>query len=151
MTHSELAIEIPPEDTLPINDSSDQEESSAESSGGVSTMLAIIVILAIIALSVFTVILALKLKARRELGVEFEEDEKDEGEEQPPSSDVEEDSETHHVPDHTHLIGGGTYDQSTGHTAYIDPEGRWWWQQEDGSFYHDPALNALDAPQDDRP
>ncbi|MCH2636888.1 MAG: hypothetical protein MKZ56_00745 [Candidatus Thalassarchaeum sp.] len=148
MTHSELAIEIPPEDTPPIENSSDQEESSAESSGGVSTMLAIIVVLAIIALSVFTVILALKLKARRELGVEFEEDEEDEGEEQPPSSDVEEDSETHHVPDHTHLIGGGTYDQSTGHTAYIDPKGRWWWQQEDGSFYHDPALNATDATQD---
>ena len=79
--------------------------------------------------------------------MEFEEDEEDEGEEQPPASDVEY-SETHHVPDHTHLIGGGTYAQSTGHTAYIAPQGRWWWQQEDGSFYHDPALNATDATQD---
>ena len=48
-------------------------------------------------------------------------------------------------------MGGGVYDQSTGFTAYIDPEGRWWWEQEDGSFYHDPALNANDATQDDLP
>ena len=64
---------------------------------------------------------------------------------------VEEQPTTYHVPDHTHLIGGGEYDQSTGHMAYIDPDGRWWWQQEDGSFYHDPALNASDATQDDLP
>jgi len=43
------------------------------------------------------------------------------------------------------------YDQSTGHTAYIDPQGRWWWQQEDGSFFHDPTFNANDATQDGLP
>ena len=110
-------------------------------------MLAILVVLAIIALSIFTVILALRLKARREHEDELEEE--DEDSESP--TQIEETSETYHVPDHTHLIGGGVYDQSTGFTAYIDPEGRWWWEQEDGSFYHDPALNANDATQDDLP
>ena len=55
------------------------------------------------------------------------------------------------MPDYNHLDGGGVYDQSTGHTAYIDSQGRWWWQQEDGSFFHDPAFNANDAMQDGLP
>ncbi|MEE2747025.1 MAG: CARDB domain-containing protein [Candidatus Thermoplasmatota archaeon] len=149
ITLSELAIEIPPEDITPIDNSDNQEESTTESNGGVNSMLAIIVVLAIIVLSVFTVILAIKLKARQELESELEEDEGEDVTHSP--VDGGDESETNHVPDHTHLIGGGVYDQSTGHTAYIDPDGRWWWQQEDGSFYHDPALNASDATQDDLP
>ncbi len=148
---SELEIDIPAEETESVDDAGNDEESTPQSGGGVSSMLAILVVLAIIALSVFTVILALKLKARRELEEELE-DELEEGDEEPESPEqIEETPETYHVPDHTHLIGGGVYDQSTGFTAYIDPEGRWWWEQEDGSFYHDPALNANDATQDDLP
>ena len=114
-------------------------------------MLVILVILAIIALSVFTVIAANKLHARRQSELESELEEDDDVEEVDSAPSTEDNSETYHVPDHTHLIGGGVYDQSTGHTAYIDAEGRWWWQQEDGSFYHDPDLNASDATQDDLP
>jgi hypothetical protein len=148
MTISELDIDIPAEETESVDDSGNNEESTSQSSGsGVNSMLVILVVLAIIALSVFTVILALRLKARGELEEELEED-KDDSE---PPEQIEEARETHHVPDHTHLMGGGVYDQSTGFTAYIDPEGRWWWEQEDGSFYHDPALNANDATQDDLP
>ena len=147
MTISELEIQIPLEESELVDDSGHEEESTSKSSGGVNSMLAILVVLAIIALSIFTVILALRLKARREHEDELEEE--DEDSESP--TQIEETSETYHVPDHTHLIGGGVYDQSTGFTAYIDPEGRWWWEQEDGSFYHDPALNANDATQDDLP
>ena len=149
LTVSELEIEIPPEATESSDDSGNEEESTSKSDGGVNSMLAILVVLAIIALSIFTVILALRLKARRELEDEFEEDEDEDDSESP--APIEETPETYHVPDHTHLVGGGVYDQSTGFTAYIDPEGRWWWEQEDGSFYHDPALNANDATQDDLP
>ena len=151
VTISELEIDIPAEETESVDDSGNNEESTPQSSGGVSSMLAILVVLAIIALSAFTVILALKLKARRELEEELEDEleENDEVSESPEK--IEETPETYHVPDHTHLIGGGVYDQSTGFTAYIDPEGRWWWKQEDGSFYHDPALNANDATPDDLP
>ena len=151
VTISELEIDIPPEETESVDDSGNEEESSSQSNGGgVSTMLAFLVVLAIIALTIFTVILALRLKARGELEDELEEDGDDSQASESPES-TEEPPETHHVPDHTHLVGGGVYDQSTGFTAYIDPEGRWWWEQEDGSFYHDPALNANDATQDDLP
>ncbi len=150
MTISEHAIDIPAEETESIDDSGNEEEETASQSsgGGVSSMLAVLVTLAIIALSVFTVILALRLKAKRER--ELEDELEEDGDSEPPVQ-IEETSETYHVPDHTHLIGGGEYDQSTGFTAYIDTEGRWWWEQEDGSFYHDPALNANDAMQDGLP
>ena len=52
------------------------------------------------------------------------------------------------VADYTGLPAGGQYDQSTGQTVYVDPEGRWWWQQEDGSFLHNPASNTDDTTQD---
>ena len=146
---SELEIEIPAEETETNNESEDIENPSS-SSGGVSTMLALLVVLAIIGLSVFTVILAIRLRARSEIEDELE-GEQEETEVSEIPDVVEEQPTTYHVPDHTHLIGGGEYDQSTGHMAYIDPDGRWWWQQEDGSFYHDPALNASDATQDDLP
>jgi len=149
MTISELEIDIPPEEAESVDDSDTEGtgESTPQSSGGVNSMLTILVVLAIISLSIFTVILALRLKARRELEDELEEE--DDASESP--TQIEGTTETYHVPDHTHLIGGGVYDQSTGFTAYIDPEGRWWWEQEDGSFYHDPALNANDATQDALP
>ncbi|MDE0708062.1 MAG: hypothetical protein OSB33_03845, partial [Candidatus Poseidoniales archaeon] len=144
VTISELDIDIPAEETESVTDSGNEEESTSQSSGsGVNSMLAILVVLAIIALSVSTVILVLRLKARGELEEDVDDSEA--------PAQLEEASETHHVPDHTHLMGGGVYDQSTGFTAYIDPEGRWWWEQEDGSFYYDPALNANDATQDGLP
>ena len=146
---SELEIEIPAEETETNNESEDLEAPSS-SSGGVSTMLALLVVLAIIGLSVFTVILAIRLRARSEIEDELE-GEPEEAEVTESPDTIEEQPTTYHVPDHSHLIGGGEYDQSTGHMAYIDPDGRWWWQQEDGSFYHDPALNASDATQDDLP
>ena len=147
---SQLEIEVPIEETELPEESGDEEAPSSSSGGGVNTMLALLVVLAIIGLSIFTVILAIRLRARSEIEEEAEE-ETDES--AAPHSEVvtEEQPTTHHVPDHNHLMGGGQYDQSTGHTAYIDPEGRWWWQQPDGSFYHDPALNASDATQDDLP
>jgi len=150
-TISELQIEVPIEETEPFDESGDEEApSSSSSGGGVSTMLALLVVLAIIGLSIFTVILAIRLRARSEIDDEIE-DENEDSVASEPIVEAEVESTTHHVPDHSHLMGGGVYDQSTGHTAYIDPEGRWWWQQEDGSFYHDPALNASDATLDDLP
>ena len=113
-------------------------------------MLALLVVLAIIGLSIFTAILAIRLRARSEIEDEVV-DENEDSVASEPIVEAEVEPTTHHVPDHNHLMGGGVYDQSTGHTAYIDPEGRWWWQQEDGSFYHDPALNASDATLDDLP
>ena len=147
---SELEIDMPPEETESVDVSGNEDESTPQSGGGISSVLAILVFLVIIALSIYTAILALKLKARRELEEELEE-EPEEDDMVSESEHIEETAETYHVPDHTHLIGGGVYDQSTGFTAYIDPKGRWWWEQEDGSFYHDPALNANDATQDDLP
>ena len=102
-------------------------------------------------LTIFTVMLALRLRAQVDT-----DDETEDTPEEPPDSESTVISsaaqpETLHVPDYNHLVGGGVYDQSTGHVAYIDPEGRWWWQQEDGSFFYDPTFNANDATQDDLP
>ena len=146
---SELEIEIPVEETETTDESENVDDPSS-SSGGVGKMLALLVVLAIIGLSVFTVILAIRLRERSEIGDDVEDESEEPVVSESPDA-VEEQPTTYHVPDHSHLIGGGQYDQSTGHTAYIDPDGRWWWQQEDGSFYHDPALNASDATQDDLP
>ena len=144
-----LEIEVPPDEPVDI-DSSDNENSVSQGSGVVNTLLAFIVAIAIVILSVFTVMLVIRLRAR---GINEEETE-DTSEEPNDSESVEIipiEIETIHVPDYNHLDGGGVYDQSTGHTAYIDPQGRWWWQQEDGSFFHDPTFNANDATQDDLP
>ena len=144
-----LEIEVPPDEPVDI-DSSDNENSVSQGSGLVNTLLAFIVAIAIVILSVFTVMLVIRLRAR---GIDEEETE-DTSEEPSDSESVEIipiEIETIHVPDYNHLDGGGVYDQSTGHTAYIDPQGRWWWQQEDGSFFHDPTFNANDATQDDLP
>ncbi len=128
----------------------DNENSVSQEGGGVSTFLAFVVAIAIVVLSVFTVMLAIRLRAQ---GQEDEESEDAPAESNPSESDGVEISQvqTLHVPDYNHLDGGGVYDQSTGNTAYIDPQGRWWWQQEDGSFFHDPTFNASDATQDDLP
>ena len=149
-TISLLEIETPPLDTTDDVLDSDKENSAAKEGGTVSTLLALIVALAIVVLSVFTVMLAIRLRAQIE-----EEEESEEAPEEAVASGPPEEtmiqSESFHVPDYSHLAGGGVYDQSTGHMAYIDPEGRWWWQQEDGSFFHDPAFNANDATQDGLP
>jgi len=150
ITIAEYGFDIPVLDNKTA-DESEEGDASSKSSGTLGTMLIILVILAIIALSVFTVIAASKLQARRQRELESELEEEENDDDVDSTSTIEDDSEIYHVPDHTHLIGGGVYDQSTGHTAYIDTEGRWWWQQEDGSFYHDPNLNASDATQGDLP
>tara|TARA_Y100001968_G_scaffold303373_1_gene317487 strand:- start:2508 stop:3287 length:780 start_codon:yes stop_codon:yes gene_type:complete len=151
-TISVLNIDIPLNQSAGIEESENEENLSSSESGGISTLLAFIVALAIIVLSVFTVMLAIRLRTRTELDEESEEEAEAEGAtESEPVEVATVQTETYHVPDFTHLVGGGVYDQSTGHTAYIDPEGRWWWQQEDGSFFHDPSLNANDATQDGLP
>ena len=38
------------------------------------------------------------------------------------------------VPDYTGLQPGGTYDQSTGQTIYVQPDGTRWQMMPDGSF-----------------
>ena len=149
-TISVLNIDIPLNQSAGIEESENEENLSSSESGGISTLLAFIVALAIIVLSVFTVMLAIRLRTRTELDEESEEEAEGATESEPVEVATVQ-TETYHVPDFTHLVGGGVYDQSTGHTAYIDPEGRWWWQQEDGSFFHDPSLNANDATQDGLP
>ena len=149
-TISVLNIDIPLNQSAGIEESENEENPSSSESGGVSTLLAFIVALAIIVLSIFTVMLAIRLRTRAELDEESEEEPEGATESEPIEVATVQ-TETYHVPDFTHLVGGGVYDQSTGHTAYIDPEGRWWWQQEDGSFFHDPSFNANDATQDGLP
>ena len=149
-TISLLEIETPPLDTTDDVLDSDKENSAAKGGGAVSTLLALIVALAIVVLSVFTVMLAIRLRAQIEEEEEAEEAPEEAVASEPPEETMIQ-SESFHVPDYSHLAGGGVYDQSTGHMAYIDPEGRWWWQQEDGSFFHDPAFNANDATQDGLP
>ena len=145
-----LEIETPSLDASDDELASDKENSAAGGGGAVSTLLALIVALAIVVLSIFTVMLAIRLRAQTQ-----EEEEVEEASEESETSGMSEEttiqSESFHVPDYSHLAGGGVYDQSTGHMAYIDPDGRWWWQQEDGSFFHDPAFNAIDATQDGLP
>ncbi|MEC7704408.1 MAG: CARDB domain-containing protein, partial [Candidatus Thermoplasmatota archaeon] len=145
-TVSVLEITVPLEESIDI-DGLENEISSSRGSGGVSTLLALIVALAIVVLSIFTVMLAIRLRAQGHSEEETEEVEEETTESDSPNL-ITTQPETFHVPDYSHLAGGGVYDQSTGHTAYIDPEGRWWWQQEDGSFIHDPTVNANDATQD---
>ncbi|MED5486183.1 MAG: CARDB domain-containing protein, partial [Candidatus Thermoplasmatota archaeon] len=145
-TVSVLEITVPLEESTDI-DGLENEISSSRGSGGVSTLLALIVALAIVVLSIFTVMLAIRLRAQGHSEEETEEVEEETTESDSPNL-ITTQPETFHVPDYSHLAGGGVYDQSTGHTAYIDPEGRWWWQQEDGSFIHDPTVNANDATQD---
>ena len=144
-----LEIEVPPDEPVGI-DSSDNENSVSKGGGGVNTLLAFIVAIAIVILSVFTVMLAIRLRAR-EINEEETEDTSEDSNHSESVEIISVQTETIHVPDHNHLDGGGVYDQSTGHTAYIDPQGRWWWQQEDGSFFHDPTFSANDATQDDLP
>ncbi|MBN16557.1 MAG: hypothetical protein CMB37_00135 [Euryarchaeota archaeon] len=145
-TVSVLEITVPLEESTDI-DGLENEISSSRGSGGVSTLLALIVALAIVVLSIFTVMLAIRLRAQGHSEEETEEVEEETTESDSPNL-ITTQPEIFHVPDYSHLAGGGVYDQSTGHTAYIDPEGRWWWQQEDGSFIHDPTVNANDATQD---
>ena len=147
LTISHLSIEVPLNESENL-DSSDPENTASGESGAVSTLLALIAALAIVVLTVFTVMLAIRLRAQVHPDEEMED-----ASERPSESDHIEtvQPETVHVPDYSHLAGGGVYDQSTGHMAYIDPEGRWWWQQEDGSFFYDPTFTANDATQDDLP
>ena len=145
-----LEIEVPPDEPADI-DSLDNENSVSKGGGGVNTLLAFIVAIAIVILTVFTAMLAIRLRAREINEEETEDDASEDSNDSESVGIISVQTETIHVPDYNHLDGGGVYDQSTGHTAYIDPQGRWWWQQEDGSFFHDPTFNANDAMQDDLP
>jgi len=140
-------IEAPP-DELENIETLDNENSGSKGSGGINTLLGLIFALAIVALSIFTVMFVIRLRAQGLTGEDTEENSEDEPNESELSHTTQHQAETLHVPDYNHLISGGVYDQSTGHTAYIDPEGRWWWQQEDGSFFHDPSFNVNDTTPD---
>jgi hypothetical protein len=148
--HEHLAITAP--QTAEGTDGTITEgDLQSKGSGGISTIMAVIVILAIITLSIIIV-----LVSRRARSVSDSEDDEEESDCRDVDEGVEETASTTveaamHVADYTHLPGGGTYDKSTGQTAYVDPEGRWWWQQPDDSFFHDPGINAIDAKPDDLP
>ena len=58
-----FAIEVPPDEPVDV-DSSDNENSVSKGSGGVNTLLAFIVAIAIVILTVFTAMLAIRLRAR---------------------------------------------------------------------------------------
>ncbi len=150
-TFLQFQIEVPPDESENI-ETSDNENSGLKGSGGVSTLLTLLFALGIVTLSIFTAILAIRLRSQ---GLTDEDAGEDDSEDEPNDSELahttQHQAETLHVPDHNHLVAGGVYDQSTGHMAYIDPEGRWWWQQEDGSFFHDQTFNAIDATPDDLP
>ena len=144
----QIQIDAPPDDSENI-ETLDNENSGSKGSGVVNTLLGLIFALAIVALSIFTVMLAIRLRTQGLTDEDLEEDSGDETNDSELIHSTQHQAETLHVPDYNHLISGGVYDQSTGHMVYIDPEGRWWWQQEDGSFFHDPAINVNDTTPDD--
>jgi len=143
----QVEIDAPPDESENI-ETSDNENSRSKASGVVSTLLTLIFTLAIVVISIFTVMFAIRL---REQGLTNEDVEENSDDDANNSDlvDTNQQAQTLHVPDYNHLVGGGVYDQSTGHTVYIDPEGRWWWKQEDGSFFHDQAFNASETTLDD--
>ena len=143
----QIQIDAPPDESENI-ETSDNENTGAKGKGVVSTLLTLFFAMAIIALSIFTVILAIRLRARSLTDEDMEEDSEDDSNDSELVDTTQHQSEVLHVPDYNHLVGGGVYDQSTGHMAYIDPDGRWWGRQEDGSFFHDSALNANDDTSD---
>ena len=144
----QIQIEAPPDDSENI-ETLDNENSESKGSGVVNTLLGLIFALAIVALSIFSVMLAIRLRRQGLTDEDVEEDSEVETNDSELIHPTQHRHETLHVPDYNHLISGGVYDQSTGHMVYIDPEGRWWWQQEDGSFFHDPAINVNDTTPDD--
>ena len=144
----QIQIEEPPDDSENI-ETLDNENSESKGSGVVNTLLGLIFALAIVALSIFSVMLAIRLRTQGLTDEDVEEDSEVETNDSELIHPTQHQAETLHVPDYNHLISGGVYDQSTGHMVYIDPEGRWWWQQEDGSFFHDPAIDVNDIPPDD--
>jgi len=144
----QIQIEAPPDDSENI-ETLDNENSESKGIGVVTTLLGLIFVLAIVALSIFTVMLAIRLRTQGLTDEDVEEDSEVETNDSELIHPTQHQAETLHVPDYNHLISGGVYDQSTGHMVYIDPEGRWWWQQEDGSFFHDPAINVNDTTPDD--
>ncbi|MBI31883.1 MAG: hypothetical protein CMB72_04790 [Euryarchaeota archaeon] len=142
-----IQIDAPPDESENI-ETVDNENTGAKGKGMVSTLLTLFFALVIIALSIFTVMLAIRLRARSLADEDVEKDSEDDVNDSELVDTTQHQAEVLHVPDYNHLVGGGVYDQSTGHMAYIDPDGRWWWQQEDGSFFHDSALNANDDTSD---
>ena len=144
----QIQIEEPPDDSENI-ETLDNENSESKGSGVVNTLLGLIFALAIVALSIFSVMLAIRLRTQGLTDEDVEEDSEVETNDSELIHPTQHQHETLHVPDYNHLISGGVYDQSTGHVVYIDPEERWWWQQEDGSFFHDPAIDVNDIPPDD--
>ncbi len=147
--HTVLQFQIePPLDSVENTETLDNENSQSEGNWVVNTLGGLIVALAILALSIFTVVLAIRLRKQNLTDERIEEDSIDDADYSESTSTNQEQAETLHVPSYNHLTSGGVYDQSTGHTVYVDPEGRWWWQQEDGSFLHNPASSTDDTTLD---
>ena len=140
----QFQIDAPPDESENI-ETLDNENPESKGKGWVNTLQGLILALAIVSLLIFTVMLAIRLRAQGLTDEDVEEDSEDELNDSELAHTTQHQAETLHVPDYNHLVSGGVYDQSTGHTAYIDPEGRWWWQQEDGSFFHDPAFSVNDT------
>lgn len=154
--HQNLTI-VPPPAEEHTADGPSNDNPAKDSGGSLSIVLAIPVIFAIIIFIVATALLILRVRSVS--NSEGEEEDESESEQVVTEDEVVEEivegaaAETEptalHVADHTLLPQGGTYDQSSGYTAYNDLDGRQWWQQADGSFYHDPEVNTNDATQDD--
>ena len=140
----QFQIDAPPDESEKI-ETLDNENPESKGNGWVNTLQGLILALAIVSLLIFTIMLAIRLRAQGLTDEDVEEDSEDELNDSELAHTTQHQAETLHVPDYNHLVSGGVYDQSTGHTAYIDPEGRWWWQQEDGSFFHDPAFSVNDT------
>ena len=147
--HTVLQFQIEaPLDAVENTETLDNENSQSKGSWVVNTLGGLIFALAIVALSIFAVMLAIRLRRQNLTDEHIEEDSVDDADYSELTYTNQEQAETLHVPSYNHLSSGGVYDQSTGQTVYVDPEGRWWWQQEDGSFLHNPASNTDDTTQD---
>jgi subtilase family serine protease len=131
--HLDIVPPSPPQIDDGPSDSSPDESVSGTSVGEVTMWVLFVLLLAgVAAAGIFL--------AFRGRGYEEDDDEHDEGEapEPPPAVAVEPTvvhaAQLQHVADHTWLPSGGAYDQSTGTTVYVAPDGGRWWQQPDGSF-----------------
>ena len=127
--------------TPPENiDEADSKGSGGYSSNDVAAIVLTVIMLALVAAA------GLVLMFRARTLEDDEEDEEDEEEEE----EMEMLPEQTKVPDHSGLPPGGQYDQTTGVTWYLCPDGSRWWQDEDGSFLLDhTAVEIAQNPNED--
>ena len=137
--HLDIVAPSPPQSDDVPSDSSPDGSVSGTSVGEVTMWVLIVLLLAgVAAAGIFL--------AFRGRGYD-DDDEHDEGEAPAPpppvavAPTVVHAVQLQHVADHTWLPSGGAYDQSTGETVYVAPDGSRWWQQPDGSF----LLEATEA------